>query len=201
MIIINNLTKIFPNNTIYYPNITINKKNCYLITGPSGAGKSTLCEIIANFLPFEHGHITLNNQDIKNINIFLYIHYLAQAPENNLIGPTTIDELTLWTKYNCQTDKHNNINEILSIFNLQNHINTPIWQLSFGQKKMLAYVPLSLIPRNIWLLDEPFAGIDHYHCNIINQMMINFINNNGTIIATSHQNRGFERLNPIIINL
>ena len=195
-----NLSKTFPNNTIIYPDITAKNGDFILLTGKTGCGKTTFCEIIAKFLPYENGTICLNDCNIKYQNVFETIHYLSQFPENNLIGPTCSDELEIWLKYNPPAQKES-INNILTRFNLENHLNTPIWQLSYGQKKLLAFLAISIIQRKLWLLDEPFAGLDSEQTQRISDLMKDFIENKGIIIATSHTLKGVEGFEKKIVKI
>ena len=200
MIKIKNLIKTYPGKTIHYPNIFAKEGDFILLTGQTGSGKSTFCEILAKFLSFKAGSILINGIDLKKQNIFDYIHYLEQLPENNLIGPSCYEELELWLKYNSPNQTEGSVIDLaLSQFSLENHRDTPIWQLSFGLKKLLAFSVLFLIPRKIWLLDEPFAGLDGEGMGAIKSMMKGFIENSGVIITTSHSAEGFDGFEGKII--
>lgn len=217
MIQILNIRKNFDKLQLSYPNIKISKGQLALVCGNSGKGKSTLCEIISGFMIANSGKIIIDSQIIldctqqnKNLNsnIFSYIHYIAQFPDFNLIGPTCLSELLFW-KFNTNQDNDLNdkIKEYLIYFNLINMDNDlsildkPIWKLSFGKKKALSFCALMLIPRPIWILDEPFTGLDLTLKNKLIEAMRTFLNGNGMILATSHNAEDYKIFNPIIYNL
>ncbi|MCL2064807.1 MAG: ATP-binding cassette domain-containing protein [Candidatus Cloacimonetes bacterium] len=185
---ITKIKKHFLSKTISYPDIVARNGDFVLITGASGSGKTTLCEMIAKFLPYDSGNIAINGEDIKKINVFEHIHYISQFPEHNLIGPTSFEDLKMWLEYSITMEKENLLIEKLKEYYLGDLIEKPIWKLSFGKKKALAFCVLSIIQRNIWVLDEPFAGMDNELSKKINELFVDFLTKGGIIIGTSHVN-------------
>ena len=166
-----NLTKIYNNLNISFPDISANSGDLIYLIANTGSGKTTFCEIIAKFIKYDTGEIFINNNNIDNINVFEYIHYISQFPEHNLIGPTWKDDLLLWgIENNDYEDLH----------------DCPIWKLSFGQKKALAFTALIHNPRNIWVLDEPYAGLDYDLANKLDNIIKNFLKNGGIVIVTAN---------------
>ena len=197
MLAIKGLVKRFSNKEIIYPEITASKGDFVLVCGDSGAGKTTLCEIIAKFVDSNAGNIFINGIDIHKQNVFENLHYVSQFPEHNLIGPTCFEEIDCWIVNNrnsvIDTQNHRRfITEKLNEFYLAELVDRPIWKLSFGKKKALAFCALSAINRSIWVLDEPFAGLDKEISRKVVEMFKEFVSGGGIIIATSHTNSGFE---------
>ena len=186
-----NLQKIYDNAVLKYPDFIANKGDFILICGDSGTGKSTLCEMIAKFILPNSGEILLNKVNINKLNVFESIYYLSQFPDHNLIGPTCFEEVELWFRDQESVDKERIIS-YLDKFLLSDMIDRPIWKLSFGKKKALAFCCLDLIKRDIWILDEPFAGLDAEIIEVIKNMFLEFVGSGGIIIATSHSDKDFE---------
>jgi len=191
MIETKDLQKVYDNAVLNYPDIIANKGDFVLICGGSGTGKSTLCEMIAKFISPNSGEILLNKVNVNKQNVFDNIHYLSQFPDHNLIGPTCFEEVELWLRGQESVNKDRIINH-LDKFLLGDMIDRPIWKLSFGKKKALAFCCLDLIKRDIWVLDEPFAGLDAEIIQVIKIMFHEFVGNGGIIISTSHTDKGFE---------
>ena len=179
----NYVKKKFPTKTIHFPDIIVNRGDFITIYGKSGAGKSTFCQIIVNFMQYDEGKININGINNNSQNVFEFIHYISQTPDHNLIGPTCIDDLKLWT---MKTDEQINFMATLKEFNLLEQISVPIWKLSFGQKKALTFSALKISEKSIWLIDEPFTGLDSDMMDILKNCFIEFLQNNGTIIVTTH---------------
>jgi len=217
MILSLNVSKKFSTHNIIFPDIKAQSSDFIQITGASGSGKTTFCEILAKFKTLDTGEIFINNKNINSINVFEHIHYISQFPEHNLLGATCFEELELWINAARPSSLHpdiprkpnvkdakNVIYSILNDFSLGNLINMPIWRLSFGQKKALAFCALIIVLRSVWVLDEPLAGLDIDLSEKLNDMIIEFIKKGGIVIVTSHEkNLDFEftHSNTRIINI
>ena len=219
MIRITNLTKRFDNVVLKYPDIIAQKGDFLLICGDSGSGKSTLCEMIAEFITPDAGAIEMDigSSGLKSPlppfkkggvdgwfkkggvtqgdNVFKHIHYISQFPDHNLIGPTCFEELELWLDSANKGNDSVFIKNKLCEFLLDDYIDMPVWRLSFGKKKALAFCCISAIKRDIWVLDEPFAGLDSDMIVVVKNLCKAFIEGGGIIIATSHTDEDFLDLN------
>jgi len=193
MIATKSLSKSFQSREINYPDFTTEKGDFILVCGDSGTGKSTLCEMIAGFLSQDSGSVLINGRDVRSQNVFESIHYVSQFPEHNLIGPTCYEEIDLWMQTNSsqQSDASAFIRDQLKEFYLAELVDKPIWKLSFGKKKALTFCAISTVKRNIWILDEPFAGLDKEITVKVKEMFNEFIVSGGTIVATSHTDKPF----------
>jgi ABC-type transport system involved in cytochrome c biogenesis ATPase subunit len=187
MIKINNLKICFEALSITYPEINANKGDFVAIYGKAGSGKSTLFNIILNFIKPSFGEIFLNGLKNTDQNIFSSIHYISQFPDENLIGLTVLDDLNLWRK-------DIEMSNILEEFSLNKIQNIPIFNLSFGQKKALAFAALKLSQKSIWLIDEPFTGLSDNIKKQLTKLFQNFIQTNGLIIVTSCEEGEFTNL-------
>ena len=58
--------------------------------------------------------------------------------------------------------------------------------LSFGQKRRVGFARLLLSSAKLWLLDEPFTGIDIAGRKLLENICLNFLDQGGTIIMTHH---------------
>ena len=203
MIEIRGLIKAFENVVLKYPDIIAYEGDFVLLCGDSGTGKSTLCEMIAKFLVQDAGEIRMECSGSRNV--FENIHYLSQCPDHNLIGPTCYEEIELWLENNSFRFSVDSFQEVggygdfiknrLSEFLLNDYIDMPVWKLSFGKKKALAFCCISTIKRAIWVLDEPFAGLDRDMIVVVKKILHEFLEKGGIVIATSHSNEGYEDFN------
>jgi len=184
MLTITNLTKQFAGKTLSWPDMQAQSGECLWVHGNSGSGKTTLCEIIAGFMQPTTGLVGVGFQSTRSD--FHHLHYLSQFPEHNLIGPTVREDLQLWGLADGSlTDT--DIDNILAEYNLTAQADTPVWKLSFGQKKALSFCALTQVPRNIWLLDEPFAGLDAPATQRLQTHITAHLQNGGIVMATSHE--------------
>ena len=68
------------------------------------------------------------------------------------------------------------------------NLNKKFYQLSFGQKKKLQLLLLMLVNKPIWILDDPFNGLDNDTILKITKLLSKKVKSKGTIIIASHQN-------------
>jgi len=79
------------------------------------------------------------------------------------------------------------LKELISGFNLNPVINKPVEILSSGQAKKTALIGLILSKRSVWIMDEPYANLDHASIEFLTHRMSLHIQNKGMIIRTSNQ--------------
>ena len=137
-------------------NISASKSEIVIITGPNGIGKSTLLKTILGFLPIQRGSITINDKDY------------TEDPESrkeklNFVGHknalnenlTIFENLRYWQ--NFFSSQKIDISRMMDFWDLP---NIKLSTCSEGQKKKVALARLSIIGRQIWLLDEPANNLD-----------------------------------------
>ena len=187
MIEVNNLSfargDILTYKDIYFK---VSSGELLLIRGANGVGKTTLLSNILNFTDPLTGQITYNGNTIDSHIVsesFLYIG------ENNF----AYDNLTLnqnidyWLSiHNVKFDKFIK-NKSINFFFEELNLDKKFYQLSYGQKKKLQLLMLMLVNKHIWILDDPFNGLDIKSVAKINILFKKKLENKGIIILTSHQ--------------
>ena len=148
----------------------INSGEIIEVRGKNGSGKTTLLKIITGIINcknIDSGAMTLD-----------HVSYLGH--KNALI-----EEITLRQNF-----------EILGIevekglfkkFDLSQLKNQKIFNLSYGEKRKVALVRLISSRKNIWIIDEPFAGLDSKAIEELKDIISEHIEKNGTVIMTNHQ--------------
>ena len=81
---------------------------------------------------------------------------------------------------------------ILKLFKLSKHLNVNYFKLSTGQKQKFYSVLTILLNKSIWLLDEPFIGLDKKSILLLKYIINKHIRSGGTVIITSHININFK---------
>lgn len=66
-------------------------------------------------------------------------------------------------------------------------LGRPVRLLSAGQRRKLALAPLALVPRPLWLLDEPLDALDAAACVALADLAARHVAAGGAIVLTSHQ--------------
>ena len=187
MIEVNNLSFARGNILIYKNiNLKIFPGELLQVRGANGVGKTTLLSNIVNFSEPLEGSITYYGRSVDNhiaSECFLYIG------ENNFAYDTlTLDQnIDYWLSvHNVNFDKsikNKSVNYLFQELNL----DKKFYQLSFGQKKKLQLLLLMLVNKPVWILDDPYSGLDSRSITKINTLFKKKLENKGIIIVTSHQ--------------
>ncbi len=159
-----------------------------LLEGPNGTGKTSLLRILAGLGAYEEGTLTLDGAD-EELTIGQRAHYLGH--QNALKLALSVEEnLTFWARFMGQSVSSETIIDHLAVFDLERLAGYSAGLLSAGQKRRLALSRLELIPRPIWLLDEPSVGLDAASCSLLANAMNRHMAAGGLLISSTHTDLG-----------
>ncbi|GAA0121002.1 MAG: ATP-binding cassette domain-containing protein [Clostridium argentinense] len=190
MLQINNLYKIFNNNTVNEKvlfnkfNLNVKKEDFITIIGSNGAGKSTLMNIISGAIPLDDGSIILNNKDISTMPEYKRSKVIGRVFQNPSSGVSP--NMTILENMSMAYNKGNRFNltngvskknisffqEMLSNLDLglENKINIKVGLLSGGQRQALSLIMAVMSKPQILLLDEHTAALDPKTSEKINEI-------------------------------
>jgi heme exporter protein A len=156
------------------------------LTGPNGSGKSSLLRLIAGLNEATAGNLTLTGGHAE-LAIGQQAHLIAHQ-EAVKTALTVHENLAFWRGFLGG----GNVDGALAAFDLSRLAHYPAGLLSAGQKRRLALARLVLVPRVLWLLDEPTVGLDTASQSALANMMQAQLAQGGMIIAATHVPLGFE---------
>lgn len=168
---------------------TINTGDFIVIVGPNGAGKSTFFDMISGKHIPTSGNIFLDGSNITNLNEqhrALFISRLFQNPQLNGVASMTVAQNLALSNYKDKTIALINgmekfpahLKEELEKLNLGSEkiLQTPMKDLSGGQRQLLAFIMATILPPRLFMLDEPTAALDPQSATKLLQFAIKFIN-------------------------
>lgn len=153
------------------------------LRGANGTGKTTLIKLIAGLYHPMEGKIQFAQQNIHQ-NLAEYQRQLCFVGHKAGINPS----LTL--RENCLFDlqyRNNPLHELVSIFKLQHHLDSPCGLLSAGQRRQVGLLRLWMSAAKLWLLDEPLVALDDIALEIIMEKIKVHRKEGGAVLLTSHQ--------------
>ena len=161
MLELKNIEKSFDNvNVLNHVNFSVEDGEIVSILGSSGSGKTTLLNIILGITQPDSGEIIFDTHDITKIsmenrgfNIVFQDYALfpnLNAYENIVYG--------LRNKPNISTSEE--VQELIELLGLKEHLNKNIEQLSGGQKQRVALARTLVMKPKVLLLDEPLSALD-----------------------------------------
>ena len=148
--------------------------------GPNGSGKSSLLRLIAGLGQPGDGELTLKGGEAE----------LSIGQQAHLIGHqdavktalTVAENLSFWAGFLGGSDA----GTALAAMGLEDLALDRAGLLSEGQKRRLALARLLMVPRVLWLLDEPDAGLDQAARERFSEVMTMHLGQGGMIIAATH---------------
>ena len=150
------------------------------ITGPNGAGKSTLLRLVAGLSEPAQGALKLEDGG-ADLTVGQQAHYVAHQ---DAIKPalSVSENLRFWGDFLGGGE----VERALQSFSLEPMGQYPAGLLSAGQKRRLALSRLALVPRLIWLLDEPTVGLDQGSREQLFNIMRAQLRAGGLILVATH---------------
>ncbi len=164
------------------------------LAGPNGSGKSSLLRLLANLSEPSLGKITLEGGS-SELTLGQQAHYIAHSDASKS-ALTVTENLIFWRDFLGGGD----IQHALESVNLSALADYPVALLSAGQKRRLALARLALVPRAIWLLDEPSVGLDEASQNLLVALMSKHLKAGGLIVAATHVPLGLKPQKNLYLN-
>lgn len=147
--------------------ITFESGKFHFLAGVSGSGKSTLLETICFLIKKISGEILFDNKSIENknnLNIFRkFSGIMLQYTEKQFFNNTVEEEITFNLKRNKISSEEikNKLYEIIEKLNIDRKLlcASP-FEISGGEKRMVALASILISYPKILFLDEPTVGLD-----------------------------------------
>lgn len=163
------------NNNVIINDVTYNffEGNIYLLTGENGSGKSTILKSIAKLISYQ-GKIETNG-------------VVGFLPDKVVFPPLlgSYEYLYNVARLNNSLPK---VKELIEILEPNNKI---IASLSKGNTQKIGIIQLLSLDADIYLLDEPFDGLDAVAKTNLKKLLLQKKNENKIVILSIHDKRIF----------
>ncbi|CAF3802676.1 unnamed protein product, partial [Rotaria sordida] len=165
--------------------------------GLAGAGKTTTFRIVVGELMATEGMAFIGGQNVCRRRLTSTCH-LGYCPQQNCSMDflTVRDSLYLFARIRGVPRERidSMVSNMISLFLLDEYVNNYTHQLSGGTKRRL-HAAIALIgPPLVAILDEPTTGVDPYAQQQIQEVLLNAVKSQMTIILTSHSMDECERV-------
>lgn len=130
------------------------------ILGPSGSGKTTLLNCILGITDVDSGSVVFDGRDVTGVsmeNRGFNIVFQDYALFPNL---NAYENITYGLKNKPGISTQQEVNELIEMLGLSQHLDKHIDQLSGGQKQRVALARTMVMKPKILLLDEPLSALD-----------------------------------------
>ena len=149
------------------------------IVGNNGCGKSTLCKTLNGLIPHfilgdMEGQVRIDGEDTRSLEIGTLakkVGYVYQDFENQIVCPTVLEDASYACLNYAMSDYEQKGREALRVCGLESKSQDYVWQLSGGQKHLLALAGMTALSPQILILDEPIAQLDPMHADRIYEVL------------------------------
>ena len=191
--------------TNIYLEITAGK--IYGVIGPNGAGKSTLFKAILGLIEINTGAILVNGSSIKEQR--KKVVYVPQKTDVDWHFPATVFDIVLMGRYPHKkifsrinkSDREITINALKEV-GMEHFKDRQIGELSGGQQQRVFLARALCQEADVFLLDEPFVGVDITTEDKIIQILKKLADEGKTLLVVHHDLSSVETYfdNVILLN-
>lgn len=161
------------------------------VTGDNGSGKSTLLRTLAGLRPPDAGTVCWQGVDVYRDSSFLRgdLVYIGHSP--GVKECLSALENLIFGELLAGPGAREGALAALSHVGLASKADSAARTLSQGQRRRVALARLYLERRRaLWILDEPFVGLDKRAVEALSNTMDAHRHQGGMIVYTTHQDAG-----------
>jgi heme exporter protein A len=162
-----------------------------VVSGANGTGKTTLLRIVAGLTTAAAGALAWNGEVVKPLDSEFRraIAYAGHLPalkdelsaEENLASLLALDGEAVTGDV---------LRAALDDVALVRQRALPARVLSQGQRRRISLARLMLMPRPLWILDEPTTALDASGIELLGRMLARHLSDGGTLVAATHAGLG-----------
>ncbi len=161
------------------------------IIGPNGAGKTTLIKAVMGLLPLSSGWIKIFHQPYQKVRT--QVGYVPQRESVDWDFPTTALDVVMmgrygrlgWFRRPSREDKDIS-RRCLEKVGMEAFVDRQISQLSGGQQQRVFLARALAQEADIYLMDEPFAGVDAVTEKAIVELLQELRSQGKTVLVVHH---------------
>lgn len=191
MLKVNYISKMYEDGTKAITDINLHIQNgdIYGFIGANGAGKSTTIKAIVGIHHFNQGEIWIDGYSIKTdpVNCKKRIAFIPDNPDlyEHLTGLQYISFIADIFEVPL-TERKQSIEKYSTIFEMTSKLNNSIASYSHGMKQRIALIAALVHKPALFILDEPFVGLDPTASFELKRLMQEHAENGGAVFFSTH---------------
>ncbi|MDH3706805.1 MAG: heme ABC exporter ATP-binding protein CcmA [Acidimicrobiia bacterium] len=172
-----------------------------LLQGPNGAGKTTLLRLCAGLVAPTDGTAEVLGHDLHTDRASVRRRVGLVGHAGGLYGDLTVREnLTFWARtVGAGADEATAALDRLAVAPRLHDV--AVDRLSTGQRKRTALAAVVVRRPEVWLLDEPHAGLDQRGRDIVDELVSDAAAAGATVLVASHELERVGRLDPRVVTV
>ncbi|WP_236682973.1 MULTISPECIES: ATP-binding cassette domain-containing protein [unclassified Streptococcus] len=206
-ILVEQLDFSYPNRPSLFEglNLTISAGKSLALVGASGSGKTTLVKLLLGLLKYSIGHIQINGQELKNMQLEAYYEQIAYLPQEAAIFDGTLRENLIFGREYEDGDILSALEKAcLKEFydSLKDGLDTELGEkgvsLSGGERQRLALARLFLTQPEIIVLDESTSALDNITARKVMNNLLKAVQGK-TLMMIAHRLESIKGADEIIV--
>ena len=190
MLSIKNLTKKYKNKSVLKNlNLELNSGEILGLLGPNGCGKTTLMKILSTTNSYNSGEIVINGEKLG----YITNKYVAFLPDTPFVDKSDTIKKAI-DEYSYFFDDFDNTKADILLQKLNLNKNQKISTLSKGMVEKLQLILILSRNAKLYILDESIAGVDIVTRKEIMKLITENINQDSSVIITTHLISDIEQL-------
>lgn len=177
--------------------LLVPKGSFFGFLGPNGAGKSTTIRMLTGLIPATSGSIELLGLPMPGREMEIKQRIGLVPDESLLFDRLTGMEFLEFVGRMYSLPKplaRQRAQELLELFELSAEKRKLIAEYSKGMRKRVAMAASLIHKPELFLMDEPFEGVDAVGARLMKDILLDQVRNGATIFLTSHVLEVVERL-------
>lgn len=167
-------------------NLSVSEGEAVGLIGPNGSGKTTLFLLASGLLKPSDGCVLVGGRRLTGKELRSQVKCSFQNPDAQLFGTTVEEELTFGLRRGGLSGRDIRTRLERAGDLLPFNLSADPFNLSYGQKKLLAIITTFILEPKVIVLDEPTAGLDYKNIMILHRLAEDFLGAGGAILISSH---------------
>ena len=177
--------------------LTVPSGSFFGFLGPNGAGKTTTIHILIGLIPPTSGEAEVLELPLES-NLLAIKKQIGVVPDESVLfdrltGPEFLEFVGRMYGLDGGIAVERS-RELLQLFELDQQPRKLVAEYSKGMKKRVALAAALIHRPQLFLLDEPFEGVDPMGARLMKEILLGQVRQGATIFLTSHVLEVVERL-------
>ncbi len=178
-------------------NLKIEKGEFIVLTGVSGCGKTTIIRMINGLIPAYYngvlkGSVSVCGRDTKSMQVqelSAKVGSVFQNPRSQFFNINTTDEIAFAAENQNRSPEliESRIKNTASLLKIEDLLDRNIFELSGGEKQIIACAGIDVLSPDIVVLDEPSSNLDQKAIKHLTYVLKKWKEEGKTIVIAEHR--------------